>query len=114
MTRRELVILASALGLASCEQEAARIPAPEAPSGLTSEMGGAPGASALGEDGARLPLARVLAIVRAQASGEVLEVELDKDDGREVYEVAVLTIEDRKIEITLDARTGRIIEREED
>lgn len=62
----------------------------------------------------RLPLTQVLAIVRAEAAGEVIEVELDEDDGQESYEVAVLTPEGRKIEITMDARTGRVLKREED
>lgn len=65
-------------------------------------------------EGERLPLARVLAIVGARVPGDVIEVELDADGGREAYEVTVLTARDRRIEITLDARTGRIIDSEED
>lgn len=62
----------------------------------------------------RLPLARILDIVLANTPGEVLEVELEEDDGVEAYEINILTRDDRTIEITVDARTGRILEREED
>lgn len=61
-----------------------------------------------------LPLARILEIVRRDTPGEVLEVEEDEDDDLPTYEVQILTPDDRKIEITLNAYTGAIIERDED
>lgn len=61
-----------------------------------------------------LPLARILEIVRRDTPGEVLEVEQDDDDGLQTYEVQILTPDDRRIEIKLNARTGAIIERDED
>lgn len=61
-----------------------------------------------------LPLARILQIVRRDTPGEVLEVEEDDDDDLLTYEVQILTPDDRKIEITLNAYTGAIIERDED
>lgn len=63
-----------------------------------------------------LPLAQVLAVARAAVPGEVIEVELDDDDDddRGVYEVKMLTPEGRAIEITIDAVSGAVLEREED
>lgn len=61
-----------------------------------------------------LPLNRILQIVRQDTPGEVLEVEQDDDDDMEIYEVTILTPDDRKIEIKLNAYTGTIIERDED
>lgn len=64
--------------------------------------------------GGRLPLARILDIAQSEVPGEVIEVELDEDDGVEVYEIAILTSSGRKIEMEIDARTGRILDVEED
>lgn len=61
-----------------------------------------------------LPLTRILEIVRRDTPGEILEVEEDDDDDIPTYEVQVLTPDDRKIEIKLNAYTGAIIERDED
>lgn len=62
----------------------------------------------------RLPLARILAIAQAEVPGEVIEVDLDEDDGIEIYELSILTSAGRKIEMEIDARTGRILDVEED
>lgn len=64
----------------------------------------------------RLPLARILAITQADTPGEVIDVEFDDDDDDDgpTYEITVLTPEGRSIEIKVDARTGAILEREED
>lgn len=122
--RRAWVILGAALSLAACEREADRRPlAPSAPAASSGpgqpetnrQPGMEPGRiDAPSANRPRLPLTQVLAIVRAETAGEVIEVELDEDDGQESYEVAVLTPEGRKIEITMDARTGRVLKREED
>lgn len=60
-----------------------------------------------------LPLTLILEIVRRDTPGEILEVEEDDDDDIPTYEVQVLTPDDRKIEIKLNAYTGAIIERDE-
>lgn len=64
----------------------------------------------------RLPLARILQIAGDHVPGEVIDVEIDEDDddGSETYELEILTPEDRVIEMTLDARTGEVLEMEED
>ena len=64
-------------------------------------------------DGRARPLAEILRIVRPQL-GEILEVELDEDDGVLVYEIKYLDRRGRRMEAEIDARTGRILEREED
>lgn len=61
-----------------------------------------------------LPLPRILEIIRRDTPGEILEVDQDDDDGLLTYEVQILTPDDRKIEITVNAHTGAIIERDED
>ena len=65
-------------------------------------------------EGSRLPLKRILEIVARVSPGEVIEVELDEDDDVEVYEVKTLTPEGRAIETTVHARTGQVLDREED
>lgn len=65
----------------------------------------------------RLPLARILAIAQRRVPGEVIDVELDENDNDDepaVYELEILTPEGRVVEIRLDARTGAVIEIEED
>ena len=61
-----------------------------------------------------LPLSAILAIARKQVPGEIIDVDLDDDDGSDHYEIEVLTAEGRHIEIRIDARSGRILEIEED
>lgn len=63
-----------------------------------------------------LPLTRILPIVQRRVPGDVIEIDLDDDDddGRIKYEVKVLTASGRVIEVELDARTGAILQVEED
>lgn len=64
--------------------------------------------------GAMLPLARILDIARARVKGEVIDVELDDDDGAPEYEITILTPDGRSIEMHIDARKGAIRKLEED
>lgn len=64
--------------------------------------------------GAVLPLARILDIARARVKGEVIDVELDDDDGAPEYEIMILTPDGRSIEMHIDARKGAIRKLEED
>lgn len=61
-----------------------------------------------------LPLAAILAVAQKRVSGEVIDVDLDDDDGAFHYEVKILTHEGRKIEMQIDARSGQILKLEED
>ncbi len=57
-----------------------------------------------------MPLDRVLDILRAERQGEVVEIELDVDDGRVVYDFDVLTAEGRLYAVAIDAVTGEVVE----
>lgn len=71
-------------------------------------------ARALLQRGEILPLAQVLELVRRIEPGDVIEVELDRDDGVWEYQVKVLTPTGRVREVTLDARDGRLIKLKDD
>lgn len=62
--------------------------------------------------GETMPLSRLLALVEAEFDGRLVEVELEREDGRLVYEVEILTPAGRLIELTYDARTGALLEAE--
>jgi uncharacterized membrane protein YkoI len=59
-------------------------------------------------------LSEILAIVRRVEPGEVIEVELEQDHGRLAYEIEVLTPRGRVRKVTLDARTGAVLETEDE
>ena len=52
----------------------------------------------------------VLRAVLARAPGEVVDVELDQDDGRWIYEVKVLAATGNRIEGEIDAASLAILE----
>jgi uncharacterized membrane protein YkoI len=58
-----------------------------------------------------LPIERILHQARASIAGTILEIELEKEHGRLVYEVLVLTPDNKKVEIEYDARTGMELSR---
>jgi len=64
------------------------------------------------EAGEILPLTTVLTAVEREFAGKVIEVELERDDGRWVYEVELLTDGGSVLELTYDAATGRFLEGE--
>jgi hypothetical protein len=65
-----------------------------------------------------VPLSAILASARRLVDGKVIEVELEFDvdfdgeqrDGRWVYEVELLTNDNRIVELEFDARTGELLE----
>ena len=67
-----------------------------------------------------LPIAEILRRVSAEVPGEVIEVELEHEDGDEdaaepwVYELEILDPDGRRIEVRVDARHGRLLTREDD
>ncbi|ABI76069.1 peptidase domain protein [Hyphomonas neptunium ATCC 15444] len=61
-----------------------------------------------------LPLEIILGSVLQQYPGELLKLELDEDDGYLIYEIEVLTRRGTVLEMDVDARTGRILDIEED
>ena len=60
------------------------------------------------------PLAEILDAVRRQAPGEMLEVELELDDGGYVYELKLLRPDGKVQEIEADAASGKILKIEDD
>lgn len=57
-----------------------------------------------------LSLERILAIIARDHPGQILEIELEREDGFWEYEVDIVTPEGRVIEITLDPASGRIVD----
>lgn len=61
-----------------------------------------------------LPLAKILSILQSRYPGEVLDVDLEYDDGKPRYEIKLLQRNGRILEAKVDARTGRIVDVDED
>ncbi|GAP38774.1 PepSY domain-containing protein [Piscinibacter sakaiensis] len=63
--------------------------------------------------GAVLPLRTVLERLEREHPGQVLEVELEREDGRWVYEIKLLQAGGRLVKLELDAATGELLRRRE-
>lgn len=61
-----------------------------------------------------LPLTRIMEIALHTVPGEIIEIELDREDGRLIYEVDVLTRTGRLRQVEIDARTGQVLEVEDE
>jgi uncharacterized membrane protein YkoI len=57
-----------------------------------------------------LPLSQVLQRVQRTHPGRVLEVELERDDGRWMYEVKLLQPDGQLLKLELDASTAQVLE----
>ncbi|ODS03254.1 hypothetical protein AUC71_10600 [Methyloceanibacter marginalis] len=66
------------------------------------------------QEGRILPLAAILDGVGQKVPGEVLEVELEFDDGTYVYELKILGRNGRVQEVEVDAPSGTILKIEDD
>ena len=66
------------------------------------------------EEGRALPLAEILAKMKPDLPGQVIEVVLEVDDGTLIYDLKVLSPNGRLQEIEVDAATGKILKREDD
>ncbi|WP_223422310.1 PepSY domain-containing protein [Tateyamaria pelophila] len=68
------------------------------------------------EAGEILPLSQILAVAGTVRPGRVIEVELEREDGRWVYELELVTPEGVLYEMEIDAATATVLdlEREED
>jgi hypothetical protein len=58
-----------------------------------------------------LPLRSVLERLEREHPGQVLEVELEDDDGRWLYEIKLLQAGGQRIKLELDATTGEVLRR---
>jgi uncharacterized membrane protein YkoI len=59
-----------------------------------------------------LPMERILDQARAAVAGTITEIELEREHGKFIYEVEILTSDNKKVEIEYDARTGAELSRE--
>lgn len=66
------------------------------------------------ERGEILPLREILDRAQAHHPGEIIEVELERDDGRWIYELKLLGEQGLLLEMELDAATGALIALERD
>lgn len=68
------------------------------------------------EAGEILSLDKILKAAEAARRGRVIEIELDRDDGRWIYELELVSPEGHLYEMEIDAATGAILktEREDD
>lgn len=64
------------------------------------------------ESGAALSLSRILPLALRAVPGEVLDVDLDREHGRLVYEVQILARDGGVRNVVLDARTGAVLMRD--
>lgn len=62
------------------------------------------------QSGALKPLAEILARVQAQHAGRVVDVELEKEDGRSWYEITLLQTDGRRVEVYVDPASGAEID----
>ena len=58
-----------------------------------------------------LPLRSVLERLEREHPGQVLEVELEDDNGRWLYEIKLLQAGGQRIKLELDAKTGAVLRR---
>ena len=61
-----------------------------------------------------LPLSAILERLGDRLGGEVIEVEFEREDGLYVYEFEIVTPTGQVQEVYVDARTGKIMGREDD
>lgn len=66
------------------------------------------------ESGEILPLERVLAILQKQRPGHAIDVELEHEDGRYLYEIEWLDPAGRVWKLDVDARDGRLLHQDGD
>ncbi len=57
---------------------------------------------------------QVIAIALAEVPGEVQEVELEREDGMQVYEIEILSTDGVDMEVEIAAATGDVLEIERD
>ncbi len=64
------------------------------------------------EEGSIRPLEEILQRVRAQRPGRILEVELEKEDERYIYEIELLDEDGVVWEMVIDAESGEVLNTE--
>lgn len=66
------------------------------------------------EQGELLPLKKILKDAFTRYPGRLLEVELEFEDGRYIYEIELVTHDKRVIELEYDGQTGRLLDIDEE
>lgn len=66
----------------------------------------------LQQQGDILPLEQIIDLAMAVKQGQILETDLELDDGRYVYELEILDANGQVWEVELDAQTGELVELE--
>ncbi|MBI4984889.1 MAG: PepSY domain-containing protein [Rhodocyclales bacterium] len=61
------------------------------------------------EQGEILPLRTILESVERDTPGQIMEVELDRDEGRWIYEIKVLRTGGSLVKLSIDARSGTVL-----
>lgn len=64
--------------------------------------------------GTLIPLERILSRIARQHPGQIVDIELDRDDGVWRYEIELVTPRGRVVVITANARTGRFRKNRDD
>jgi len=64
------------------------------------------------QDGKILPLQQILEKINSDQSSRVLEVELERERGRIIYEIELLADDGKVWEYEIDATSGEVLERE--
>lgn len=59
-----------------------------------------------------LPLSRILAVVEREVGGRVIDIDFDRHDGRYVYELEAVSRDGRLVELSVDAATGTVLDRD--
>ncbi|MDY6981361.1 MAG: PepSY domain-containing protein [Pseudomonadota bacterium] len=68
----------------------------------------------LRQQGKILSLQEILQQVEKDYPGQVIETELEREHGSYIYELEILTDNDRVIELEVDAASGKILKTEEE
>jgi uncharacterized membrane protein YkoI len=66
------------------------------------------------EAGEILPLSNILEAAMAEHAGRVIEVDLEREDGRWVYELELVSPDGRLYEMEIDAASGKILKVEDE
>lgn len=66
------------------------------------------------DSGEILPLEEILNNVRQTFPGKIIDVELEREDGRIAYEVEILGTDGVVTEVYINARTGKVLSVKED
>jgi uncharacterized membrane protein YkoI len=65
------------------------------------------------EAGEIVPLGEILELAQAEDPGQPIEVELEREDGRWIYEVELITTDGRMVKTSWDAKSKKLLERQE-